>query len=93
MSGVPIGGPSMMNRKNLSVVLNTTVPSRVLKNKWCTCVCHGVRETIVAKTTVFKHINSAKNFANVLTKALDGNAHCALFKPHLFWNTKWETRT
>ena len=86
MLGVPIDGPSMMHGNNQSVVLNTTVPSSVLKKKWHACSCHRVREAIAGKIIVFKHISSAENFADVLTKPLDGDAFHALIKPHLFRN-------
>ena len=88
MLGVPIDGSSMMCGDDQSVALNTTVPSSALKKKWHACSHHRVREAITGKIIVFKHISSAKNFADVLIKPLDGNAFHALIKPHLFRNPK-----
>ena len=67
MLGVPIDGPAMMYGDNQSVVLNTTVPSSVLKKKHHACAYHRVREAIAAKILIFKHIPSKENLANVLT--------------------------
>ena len=42
MLGVPIKGPAMMYGDNMSVVLNTTVLSSVLKKKHLSCSYHSI---------------------------------------------------
>ena len=86
MLGVPIDGPAMMYGDNLSVVINTTVPSNVLKKKHLSCSYHRVREAIAAKITTFKHIRSKENYADVLTKPLALKEFYSLVKPCLFRN-------
>ena len=88
MLGIPIDGPAMMFGDNQSVVLNTTVPSSVLKKKHHACAYHRVREAIAAKIIKFQHIKSAQNFADLLTKPLGGPEFHALVKPYLFRNPK-----
>ena len=88
MIGVPIDGPAVMFGDNQSVVLNTTVPSSVLKKKHHACAYHRVREAIAANILVFRHIRSEENFADILTKPLANNTFHALSKPHLFRNPK-----
>ena len=89
MLGVPVDGPAMMFGDNQSVVLNTTVPSGILKKKHHACACHHMREAIAAKIIVFKHMKSSENHADVMTKPLAADAFWSLVKPHLFRNPKW----
>ena len=49
MLGVPLDGPAMMLGDNLSVVLNTSIPSSMLKKKHCAINYHRVREAIAVK--------------------------------------------
>ena len=56
MLGVPLDGPALMLGDNISVVLNTTVPSSVLKKKHLGIGYHRVREAVVAKALRFAHI-------------------------------------
>ena len=84
MLGVPLEGPALMLGDNMSVVLNTTVPSSPLKKKHQACNFHRIREAIAAKVIRFAHIDSEKNYADTLTKPLPPAAHQALVKPWLF---------
>ena len=70
MIGVPLEGPALLLGDNMSVVLNTTVPSSVLKKKHCAIGYHRVREAIATKILRFVHIPSETNIADVLTKPL-----------------------
>jgi hypothetical protein len=47
---------SIYVRNNISVVLNTTVPSSVLKKKYHAITNHQVRETIAARIMSFSYI-------------------------------------
>ena len=84
MLGVPIDGPALMLGDNQSVVLNTTVPSSVLKKKHNAIAYHRVREAIAAKVIKFVHINSEDNFADILTKPLAPQKFYGLVKGLLF---------
>ena len=84
MLGVPLDGPAMMLGDNMSVVLNTSIPSSVLKKKHCAINYHRVREAIAAKILQFAHISSEKNLADILTKTLGNQQFNELVKPHLF---------
>ena len=86
MLGVPVDGPVLMLGDNNSVVLNTTVPSSVLKKKHNAIAYHRVREAIAAKIVRFCHIASHTNIADVLTKPLDFQVLYPLIKPLLFAN-------
>jgi hypothetical protein len=47
--GVALDGPASMLGYNMSIVLNTTVPSSVLKKKHNAIAYHHVREAIAAR--------------------------------------------
>jgi hypothetical protein len=56
--GVALDGAALMFGDNMSVVLNTTVPSNVLKKKHNAIAYHCVREAIVARIMRFAYIKS-----------------------------------
>ena len=60
MIGVPIDGPTAMLGDNMSVVINTTVPSSVSKKKHCAIGYHRVCESIAAGVMNFVHTNLLK---------------------------------
>ena len=76
--------PAIMHGDNMSVVLNTTVPSSVLKKKHNSIAYHRVRECIAAKIVKFFHIDSIVNVADVLTKPLGNLAFHRLVYRWLF---------
>ena len=83
--GARIDGPALMLGDNMSVVLNTSVPSSVLKKKHCAISYHRVREAIAAKIMRFAHIPSTENIADVLTKKpLPNKTFHYLVKKYLF---------
>ena len=82
--GARIDGPALMLGDNMSVVLNTSVPSSVLKKKHCAISYHRVREAIAAKIMRFAHISSNENIADVLTKPLPNKTFHYLVKKYLF---------
>ena len=84
MLGVPLDGPALMLGDNMSVVLNTTVPSSALKKKHLGIGYHRVREAIAAKILRFAHVRSEDNLADILTKPLANPSFHALVKPILF---------
>jgi len=84
MLGVPFEGPSYMLGDNMSVVLNTTIPSSPLKKKHLACAYHHVREAIAASIIVYGHIESKENLAEVETKPLGMQQFSTLVKQYLF---------
>ncbi len=84
MLGVPVDEPTLLLGDNMSVILNTTVPSSQLKKKHCACNYHKIRECIAAKIVRFCHIESTQNIADILTKPLPNDQYLYLVKKHLF---------
>jgi hypothetical protein len=82
--GVQIDGPALMLGDNMSVILNTTVPSSVLKKKHCAINYHRVREAIAGKILRFAKIPSSENLADVLTKPLGRQQFHCLIRKYLF---------
>ena len=88
MLGVPIEKTSLLMGDNNSVLLNTTLPSSMLKKKHLGCSYHRIREAVAAKIIDFAYIPSDQNYANILTKPLSTQAHHQLSKPRLFCRAK-----
>jgi hypothetical protein len=84
MLGVPVDGPALLLGDNNSVVLNTSVPSSILKKKHHACAYHRVREAIAGGIMNFVHIKGTTNYADVLSKPLPNDAFHGLIKPLLF---------
>ena len=70
MLGVPLEETSLLIGDNMSVVINTTLPSSMLRKKHNAIAYHRVREAIAAKIINFAHIDSQANVADILTKPL-----------------------
>jgi hypothetical protein len=81
---VALDGPALMLGDNMSVVLNATVPSSVLKKKHNTFVNHQGREAITARIMRFAYIKSEENVSDVLTKPLSNEKLYYLMKRWLF---------
>ena len=81
---VALNGPTLMLGDNMSVVLNTTVPSSVLKKKHNSIAYHRVREAIAAKVMRFAYIKSEENVSDILTKPLNNEKFHYLMKKWLF---------
>ena len=84
MMGARLEKSALLLGDNNSVVLNTTMPSSVLKKKHCAVSYHKIRETIAAGIVKFSHISSEYNYADILTKPLGPNKFMDLVKPLLF---------
>ena len=84
MLGIPIEGPTMMLGDNMSVVINTTIPSSQLKKKHNAIAYHRVRESVAGKIIQFAHIRSEDNLADCLTKPLPRFKFTGVVKPVLF---------
>jgi hypothetical protein len=82
--GVDLDGPTLMLGDNMSVVLNTSVPSSVLKKKHNAIAYHRVREAIAAKVMRFAYVKSDENVSDILTKPLSNEKFHYLVKNWLF---------
>jgi hypothetical protein len=77
---VALHRPALMLGDNMSVVLNTTFPSSVLKKKHNAIAYHRERETIAARIMRFAYIKSEENMSGVLTKPLKNEKFHYLMK-------------
>jgi hypothetical protein len=68
--GVDSEGTALILGDNMSEVLNTSVPSSVLKKKHHAIAHHCVQEPIAAKVLRFACLRSENNANDILTKAL-----------------------
>ena len=84
MLGVNLEKQTMLVGDNMSVVLNTTIPSSSLKKKHLACSYHRVREAIAGGFVLFGHIPSEKNLADIGTKPLSNMAYHRVIDPYLF---------
>lgn len=66
------------------MVLNATMPSSVLKKKYCAVSYHKIREMIACNVLRFASISPEQNYAIVLTKPLCRASFRRLIKPLLF---------
>jgi hypothetical protein len=66
--GVELDGPELILGDNMSVVLNTTVASSVLKKKHNAIAYHRVREAFLVRMMRFAYIKSEENVSDVLTE-------------------------
>jgi hypothetical protein len=82
--GVDSDGPTLMLGDNVSVVLNTSVPSSVWKKNHNAIVYNRVREAIAAKVMRFAFVKSEENIRNILTKPLSNERFHHLVKNWLF---------
>ena len=83
MLGVPIDGPTLLLGDNMSVVLNTTIPSSQLKKKHNAIAYHRVREAIAGDIVRYVHVPSNANSADCLTKPLPADQFHRLLRPIL----------
>ena len=84
MLGVKLEKETMLVGDNMSVILNTTIPSSSLKKKHLACSYHRVREAIAGGFVLFGHILSERNLADIGTKPLGSLAFHRLIDPYLF---------
>ena len=82
--GVKVEGPALLMGDNLSVVVNTTVPSSMLKKKHQAICYHRIRECVATNIIRFVHIDTWENIADCLTKPLPNDLFLGLVKPVLF---------
>jgi hypothetical protein len=81
---VELDGPVLMLGDNMSVFLNNTVPSSVLKKKHNALAYHRLRGAIVARIIWFSYMKSEENVNDVLEKPLSNGKFHYLMKRWLF---------
>ena len=84
MLGIVLEDTSMLVGDNMSVVVNTTLPSSALKKKHQACNYHRIREAIAGRIITFGHIDTNDNVADVCTKPLNGPQFHKLCEEYLF---------
>jgi Reverse transcriptase (RNA-dependent DNA polymerase) len=84
MLGVKMEKETLLLGDNMSVVLNTTIPSSSLKKKHLACSYHRVREAIAGGFVHYGHIASTSNLADIGTKPLGTLVFHRLIDPYLF---------
>jgi hypothetical protein len=82
--GIRVEKRSELLGDNLSVVVNTTLPSSKIKKKHLSCQIMRVREAIAAGFVRFGHVRSEQNIADIMTKPLGPHVFHRLAHPYLF---------
>ena len=88
MLGMGLEETSLMVGDNMCVILNTAIPSSMLKKKHNAIAYHQVCKTIAAKIINFAHLPLTANIADVLTKPLSNEIFHGLMKDYLFRRPK-----
>ena len=84
MLGIRLEPKTLLVGDNMSVVLNTTIPSSTLKKKHLGCAYHRVREAVAGDIILYGHIPSEFNLADIGTKPLGFVQLHRLIDPYLF---------
>ena len=82
--GLPVEHRNDMIGDNLSVVVNTTLPSSKTKKKHLICSIMRVREAVAAGFVRFGHICSELNIADIAIKPFGPHAFHQIAHPYLF---------
>ena len=93
MLGMGLERTSLMVGDNMSVILNTTIPSSMLKKKHNAVAYHRVRESIASKVMYFCHLPSTANITDVLTKPLSSEIFHGLLRQYLYRKPKVHKKT
>ena len=84
MLGVPLEETSLLIGDNMIVILNTILPSSMLKKKHNAIAYHRVREVIAAKINNFAYIDFKLNVADILTKPMTTDLFHGCLKNYMF---------
>ena len=88
MLGMGLERTSLIIGDNMSVILNITHPSSMLKKKHIAVAYHRVKETIAFKVMYFCHLPSTANVVDILTKHLSSQIFHDLLKQYLYRKAK-----
>ena len=70
MMGIPVEAPVYISGDNQSVLANTSIPDSILKKKSQSIAYHYVREGVARDEWRTSYVNTALNWADLLTKML-----------------------
>ena len=87
MMGMRVEGPSTLLIDNNSVVINSTLPSSMLKKKHNAIAYHKVREVVAAVIVRIAHISSKMNRSDILTKPLGPQDYFNMLEGIMFTHT------
>ena len=73
--GIPVTEPTKVFGDNWRVIQSASIPESELKKKHIAISYHYVQEAISAKIIDAYWVKSSENFADICTKALDGNSY------------------
>ena len=81
--GVKVTKPTPIFVDNLSVVLNAQNPGSTLNKKWIALAYHFVREHVANGVVEIRKIDSADNYADPFTKAMNARDHGSFFNEYM----------
>ena len=84
MMGVKIDGPTYVYGDNMYVIHKISKPESVLKKKSNSICYHFVREAVSMRECLTTHVQTARNWADLLTKVLYGKKRQELVQGVLF---------
>ena len=70
MMGIACDHPTYIHGDNKSVLVNSTIPTSVLKKKSCSIAYHFVREGVASDKWRIEYVSTDENVADLLTKLL-----------------------
>jgi hypothetical protein len=91
--GIPVERRSILLGDNLSVVVNTTLPSSQIKKKHLSCSIMRIREAVAAGFVRFGHIRSEQNIADIATKPLGPQVFHRVAHDYLFRHLQYHSDT
>lgn len=84
MLGIPILGPSTIIGDNRRVVVNTIIPSSMMKKKHNAIAYYRIREADAANVIRFGHLPGDFNYADNMTKPSNKDSFHDLVQPLVF---------
>ena len=72
MMGIPVDLPSYIYGDNQSVLVNSSIPTSVIKKKSSSIAYHFVREGVAANEWLVTYISTHENIADLFTKPIPG---------------------
>ena len=89
MLGIPVENPGLLLDYNMSVVLNTKIPSSPLKKKHLACAYHRICEAITGGIVEYANVSSKENMADIFTTPLTKGPFLDFVKQYLFRHAKF----
>ena len=70
--GIPVDLPSYIYGDNQSVLVNSSIPTSVIRKKSSSIAYHFVREGVAANEWLVTYISTHENIADLFTKPIPG---------------------